>query len=141
MGVRFLTDMLPSEEQRLKMSLTELELLLHGCVPDSNRWIVVWPVYESKRRRAESRRTFFFFGISTVIALAALIRSFFPAPQAADALRQPALKDPLSLFESNPDLENCLKKVNPADPLGLGTNDAAQDRQRQGCIAKYARGR
>jgi hypothetical protein len=133
--------MLPTEERLLKMPLREIEHLLHGCSPGSDKWNVVWPVYESKRRRAENKRTVIYFSISTTIALVALIRSFFPTPPKPDssaAVSSPLAKDPLGLFQSNPPLENCLKAVNPKDPLGLRTNDAKEDRQRQACIAQYA---
>jgi hypothetical protein len=133
--------MLPNQEQLLKMSLPEIEHLLHGCFRDSDTWNIVWPVYESKKRRAENRRTVIYFSIPTTIALVALIRSFFPAPQNTEhspVVNEPLTKDPLGLFHANPPLEKCLKAVDPNDPLGLRTNDAAQDRQRQACIAKYA---
>jgi hypothetical protein len=132
--------MLPKEELLLKMSLSEVEHLLHGCSPGSDTWNVVWPVYETKRRRAENKRTLTYFNISTAIALVALIRSFFPPSQRIErrqVLNSPLPKDPLSLFHSNPALEDCLRKVNARDPLGLRSNDANEDRQRQACIAKY----
>jgi hypothetical protein len=82
-----------------------------------------------------------YFSISTTIALVALIRSFFPVPPKPDyspSVSATRAKDPLSLFRSNPPLENCLKAVNANDPLGLRTNDAREDRQRQACVAQYA---
>ena len=78
------TDMLPNEEQLLRMSLKEIEHRLHGCSPTSDTWSVVWPVYEAKRPRAETKLTVIYFSISTTIALVALIRSFFPAPPKTD---------------------------------------------------------
>jgi hypothetical protein len=78
------TDMLPDEEQLLRMSLKEIEHRLHGCSPNSDTWSIVWPVYETKRRRAETKRTIIYFSISTTIALVALVRSFFPASPKAD---------------------------------------------------------
>jgi hypothetical protein len=136
--------MLPTEDQLVKMPLTKVEHLLHGCSPGSDKWNLIWPVYETKRRRSESKRTVIYFGISTTIALVALIRSFFPAPQKADyppAANSPRLRDPLGLFHSNPPLENCLQTVNRSDPLGIRTDDPAQDRQRQACIAQYSSSR
>jgi len=131
--------MLPTEEQLLKMSLAEIEHHLHGCSAGSDKWNIVWPVYDSKRRRAENKRTVVYFSVSTTIALVALIRSFFPTPpkpEHAAPLSPTPTKDPLSLFQSNPPLEDCLKTVNAKDPLGLRTNDAKEDRQRQACVAQ-----
>jgi hypothetical protein len=137
--------MLPTEQELLKMSLPEIEHLLHGCFQGSDTWNIVWPVYESKKRRAEVRRSLILFIVPTAIALAALIRSFFPAPvpQSAPApvVNSSPAKDPLSLFHSNPPLEKCLTGVNPKDPLGIRTTDAEQDRKRQACIDKFASAR
>jgi hypothetical protein len=41
--------MLPTERDLLKKLLSEIEHLLHGCSPGSDKWNVVWPVYESKK--------------------------------------------------------------------------------------------
>jgi hypothetical protein len=61
--------MLPTEEQLMKMPLAEIEHLLHGCSPGSDKWNIVWPVYETKRRRSENKCTVVYFSISTTIAL------------------------------------------------------------------------
>lgn len=52
--------------------------------------------------------------------------------------RQNSQGDPLGLFgKPNPELDECLKKVNPADPLGLKSETEAQKIQREECINKY----
>jgi hypothetical protein len=68
--------MLPSKGQLAKMSLRDIESRLHGCSPGSDVWNIVWPVYETRRRRSDGKRTWICFGISTTIAVIALIRSF-----------------------------------------------------------------
>lgn len=48
------------------------------------------------------------------------------------------MSDPLGLFgKSNPELEACLKQVNPSDPLGLNNETEEQKTQREECINKY----
>ncbi len=66
-----------SRQQAAKMSVRELRTLIitSGCHPDSSMWAEVWPVYELKRSRADARRTWICFGISTALAVAALITS------------------------------------------------------------------
>ena len=49
------------------------------------------------------------------------------------------ISDPLGLFSDNPELEACLKQVNPSDPAGLGNETEAQKTQRQDCINKYSK--
>lgn len=49
------------------------------------------------------------------------------------------ISDPLGLFSNNPELEACLKQVNPSDPVGLGNETEAQKTQRQDCINKYSK--
>ncbi|KKU73080.1 MAG: hypothetical protein UX98_C0012G0040 [Parcubacteria group bacterium GW2011_GWA2_47_26] len=49
------------------------------------------------------------------------------------------ISDPLGLFSNNPELEACLKQVNPSDPAGLGNETEAQKTQRQDCINKYSK--
>lgn len=43
--------------------------------------------------------------------------------------------DPLGLFDDNPKLDSCLKKVNPSDPLGLKVETK---NGREACTQKYA---
>ena len=103
--------MLPTEEKLPRMPLSEIEHHLRGCSPGSDKWNIVWPIYQSKRRRAENKRTVVYFSISTTIALVALIRSFFPAPPKPDyppPISPTLAQDPFSLFESNPPLQSCL---------------------------------
>jgi hypothetical protein len=68
--------MIPKKNELLKLPLRDVEKLLHGCFPESDVWKVVWPVYETRRRRSDAKRTWICFGISTMIALVALIKSF-----------------------------------------------------------------
>jgi hypothetical protein len=150
--------MLPTKEQLMTMPLKTLADRLHGCFPGSDTWNVVWPVYETKRHRSEIRRTWICFGISTAIALAALTRTFFPAPQPHSEVVKPAAvkndplephsevvkpaavkNDPLGLFNPNPQLDACFKSVNPSDPLGIRSNDPLEDAKRRECIAQFAK--
>lgn len=49
-----------------------------------------------------------------------------------------AYLDSLGLFgDSNKDLDECLKKVNPSDPLGLNNETNIQKSQREECINNY----
>jgi hypothetical protein len=51
---------------------------------------------------------------------------------------QNSQNDPLGLFgEPNPELDECLEKVNPSDPLGLYDETENQKIQREECINKY----
>jgi hypothetical protein len=46
--------------------------------------------------------------------------------------------DPLALFgKDNPALRDCLKKVNPKDPLGIMGENEMQSAERKTCIDKY----
>jgi len=52
--------------------------------------------------------------------------------------KQNSQNDPLNLFGSpNPALDDCFKKVNPNDPLGVGSESESQKTQREECINKY----
>jgi hypothetical protein len=48
-------------------------------------------------------------------------------------------RDPLGILNDNPALQNCLKAANPNDPAGPYKEDEAQARQRNDCIAKFAK--
>jgi hypothetical protein len=58
------------------MPMSELEKVVTGSHPGSPVWDSSWPVYEVRRRRQDTRRTWICFGISTAIALVALARTF-----------------------------------------------------------------
>jgi hypothetical protein len=47
--------------------------------------------------------------------------------------------DPLCLYKDNPQLDECLKKVNPSDPLGLTNETEIQKTQREACINNYTK--
>jgi len=135
--------MLPTKEQLMAMPLKVLADRLRECSPGSDMWNVVWPVYETKRHRSEMKRTWICFAISSAIALAALGRTFFPAPPSHTEVAKPtAVKnDPLGLFNPNPQLDACLNTVNPSDLVGIRSNDPLEDAKRRECIAQFAKPR
>jgi hypothetical protein len=93
--------MLPTKEQLVAMPLKVLADRLHGCSPGSEMWNVVWAAYETKRYKSEIRRTWIFFAISTAIALAALTRTFFPAPPShTDGAKPAAVLKQCFLFQA-----------------------------------------
>jgi hypothetical protein len=65
-----------TKDQLWKMPLSELEKVVAGAHPGSAVWSDAWPVYEIRRRRLDSSRTWICFVISTAIGLTALIRTF-----------------------------------------------------------------
>jgi hypothetical protein len=69
---------MPMHEKKelFDMPMAELEKIVTGCSPSSDVWNSSWPVYEVRRRRQDTARTWICFGVSTMIALVALVRTF-----------------------------------------------------------------
>jgi hypothetical protein len=64
------------KEDLWTMPISELESIVTGCSPTSDDWNKAWPVYKVRRLREEARARWISFGVSTVIALVAFIRTF-----------------------------------------------------------------
>ena len=64
------------KKEMFKMPIADLEEIVTGCSPGSEVWNSSWPVYEVRRRRRDTARTWICFGVSTTIALVALVRTF-----------------------------------------------------------------
>jgi len=79
------------------------------------------------------------FLIAALILIIGILAGYYFSEYRHNQIRQQSENDdPLNLFgKSKPELDDCLKKVNPLDPLGLNSETEAQKTQRQDCINKY----